>query len=486
MKKADVLNWLLEAPEKFWAASDAIWETPETAFTEFTAAGVQTALLEKLGFAVERDVAGIKTAFLGRWGEGKPVIGFLGEFDALSGLSQKAGVAEQLPLQEGGNGHGCGHNLLGVGSIAAAAAVKEYLSQNGLPGTVIYYGCPGEEGGSGKAFMARDHVFDELDAAISWHPSDSTNINNGSSLANCQVLYRFKGVSAHAAGCPHLGRSALDAVELMNVGVQFLREHMIPDARVHYAITDAGGSSPNVVQAEAEVLYLIRSPKNSQVRELHERVSDIAKGAALMTGTVMEEDFVKACSGLVPNNTLEAVMWKNMSEIPMPDYTPEEQAFAAAIRATCPSHTDFLSRCRKAVGRVEGAKYAGGYDDTTAIFTRPLPYRPSDAIHAGSTDVGDVSCVCPVVQANVTTMAADTPGHSWQEVAQGKAGPAHKGEIYAAQLMAATAIDLIHSPETIAAAQAELKERLADDGGKYIPPIPEGVRPRSIASLGKK
>ena len=486
MKKEDVLRWLTDAPEKFYEASDAIWDAPELAFTEFTAEKVQTSLLEKLGFTVTRKLAGIDTAFSGRWGSGKPVIGFLGEFDALSGLSQKAGLTEPSPIIDGGCGHGCGHNLLGVGSIAAAAAYKEYLEENGLPGTVIYFGCPGEEGGSGKAFMARDGVFDELDCAVTWHPGDATSIYNVSSLANCQVLYHFKGVSAHAAGCPHLGRSALDGVELMNVGVQFLREHMIPEARIHYAITNAGGASPNVVQAEADVLYLIRSPKNSEVVELHKRVSDIAKGAALMTGTQVEEEFIKACSGLTPNNVMEEIMWKNMSEIPVPEYTDEELDFASKIRETCPSHLDYASRCKKELGRVKGAEYAADYDDSTAMFLRPIPYAPSDEVHAGSTDVGDVSCVCPVAQALVQTMAADSPGHSWQIVTQGKSSIAHKGEIYAAQIMALTAIDIYNSPDKLEAAKAELKDRLAGDGGKYLPPIPKGVKPRSMNSLSKK
>ncbi len=485
MKKEDVLRWLNENPSRFYEASDKIWDSPELAFTEFTAEKIQTALLEQLGFKVTRSVAGIPTAFTGRWGSGKPVIGFLGEFDALSGLSQKADITYPSPVTEGGCGHGCGHNLLGIGSIAAAAAYKEYLSENKLPGTVIYYGCPGEEGGSGKAFMARDGVFDELDCAISWHPGDATAINNTSSLANCQILYRFKGTSAHAAACPHLGRSALDGLELMNVGVQFLREHMIPEARIHYAITNSGGASPNVVQSEAEVLYLIRSPKNIEVRELHQRVSDIAKGAALMTGTEVEEEFIKACSGLTPNNVLEEVMWKNIESIPMPEYTEEELAFAEEIRKTCPSHKDYLSRCQKALGRVKGTAYAADYKDTTAMFLKPIPYAPSDAVSPGSTDVGDVSCVCPTVQANVQTIAADSPGHSWQIVAQGKSSIAHKGELYAAGIMALTAIDLYNNPQTIQAAWAELKDRLSSDGGKYIPPIPKGVKPRSISSLNQ-
>ena len=237
------------------AASDAVWDHPETAFQEFKSTEILCELLEKEGFSVERNLAGIQTAFSGRFGHGKPVVGILGEFDALSGLSQESESIEKVPVCEGEPGHGCGHNLLGAGSVAAAIAVKEYLEKNGKEGTVVFFGCPGEEGGSGKGFMARDGVFDELDFAISWHPGDQNEVSVGSSLANYQVFYRFFGTASHAAACPELGRSALDAVELMNTGVQYLREHAIQEARIHYAITNTGGYSPNVVQPFAEVLY---------------------------------------------------------------------------------------------------------------------------------------------------------------------------------------------------------------------------------------
>ena len=265
------------------ALADGVWEHPETAFTEFVSAGLLADFLEKEGFAVTRGVADIPTAFSARYGSGRPVIGLLGEFDALSGLSQKAGVAQPCPLEAGGNGHGCGHNLLGVGSLAAALAVKQYLQRTGASGTVIYYGCPGEEGGSGKAFMARSGVFGELDCALSWHPAEVTNVMQSTTLANIQVLYTFEGIAAHAAGCPEKGRSALDAMELMNVGTNFLREHMIDAARIHYAIIDGGGISPNVVQPHASVLYLIRAPRTEQAQELYRRVNLIAQGMAMAT-----------------------------------------------------------------------------------------------------------------------------------------------------------------------------------------------------------
>ena len=273
-READVIN----------GVSDYVWDNPETAFTEFKSAAKIMEALKQEDFAVESGLAGIETAFKGTFGHGKPVIGVLGEFDALSGLGQESGALTCTPNGQP-CGHGCGHNLLGAGALGAAIGIKSYLETTGHEGTVIYFGCPGEEGGSGKAFMAREHVFDGVDAALTWHPSDKTEVRYRMTLANCQVLYRFDGLAAHAGAKPHLGRSALDAVELMNVGANYLREHIIQEARLHYAITNAGGYSPNVVQAHAEVLYLIRAPRFDQAKEIYERVNDIAKGAALMTGT---------------------------------------------------------------------------------------------------------------------------------------------------------------------------------------------------------
>ncbi len=462
------------------AASDAVWENPETAFQEFKSTEILCDLLENLGFEVEKNVANIATAFTGRYGHGKPVIGFLGEYDALSGLSQKEAICEKIPMVEGAPGHGCGHNLLGVGSIAAAVAVKEYLEKNGKEGTVVFYGCPGEEGGSGKAFMARDGVFDELDFALSWHPADMNAVNVGSSLANYQIYYRFYGVSSHAAACPELGRSGLDAVELMNTGVQYLREHVIQEARIHYAITNTGGFSPNVVQPFAEVLYLIRAPKNGQVKEIYERINDIARGAALMTGTRMEMEFVKACSNLVDNTTMEEVMQKNLETVEREGYTEEEYKFAEEIANTYGGQKiglDMIKVKYEKSRRAEVEKAVAPYLKAV-INDFIVPLMDVEQAMAGSTDVGDVSWVCPTAQINVVTEAAGTPGHSWQEVAQGKSSIAHKGMIFAGKVMAATAIDLYESPETVEAAKKELDSRLG--GGKYEAPIPAGIKPQAI------
>lgn len=465
--------------------SDAVWENPETAFQEFKSTEILCEALEKEGFQVEKNLAGIKTAFSGTYGHGRPVIGILGEFDALSGLSQIEASAEKKALVEDAPGHGCGHNLLGVGSIAAAVAVKEYLEKNEKEGTVVFFGCPGEEGGSGKGFMARDGVFDNLDCAISWHPGDKNAVSVGSSLANYQVFYRFYGTAAHAAACPELGRSALDAVELMNTGVQYLREHVIQEARIHYAITNTGGYSPNVVQPFGEVLYLIRAPKTNQVQEIFERVNDIAKGAALMTGTRMEMQFVKACSNLVDNTTIEEVLQKNLYEVEREPYTDEEIKFAEKIAATYGGQKltleDVLSRYEKSRKAEVEELVTPHLSSVLNDFIVPL--MDVEKSMAGSTDVGDVSWVCPTAQINTVTVAAGTPGHSWQEVTQGKSSIAHKGMLYAGKVMAAAAIDLLESPETIEKAKEELNKRLG--GGKYIPPIPKDVRPMAINPSAK-
>ncbi|WMJ82774.1 M20 family metallopeptidase [Oscillospiraceae bacterium LTW-04] len=459
------------------AVSDAIWETPETAFLEYASAKVLIDALKEFGFSVTEKVGGIDTAFSARYGSGKPVIGILGEFDALSGLSQEADSAEKKAISPGEPGHGCGHNLLGAGSLAAAVAIREYLKENNCSGTVVYFGCPGEEGGSGKAFMARDGVFDELDCALTWHPWDINAVSNETSLANYQVAYRFKGVSSHAAATPHLGRSALDAVELMNVGVQFLREHMIEKARIHYAITNSGGFSPNVVPPEAEVLYLIRAPKNQQLEALFGRVNKIAQGAALMTETTMEYDFIKACSNMVVNWALLEVFQQSFEEIAPPDYTDEEIAFAKQIIKSFENSANPYEYQMERYSKEDQAFLRSQMDKPIYDFIAPLTV--TEGFMGGSTDVGDVSWVCPTAQIFVTAKAALTPAHSWQQVAQGKSTIAHKGMLYAGKVIAATAIKLIEQPSLVEEAKAEHQKRLG--GQRYRCAIPKDVRPRSIA-----
>ena len=478
--KKEALAAIDREREAICTASDLVWDNPETAFLEYKSMEILCDLLKKEGFEVKQNVANIPTAFTGTFGSGKPVIGFLGEYDALSGISQVAGCVEKKPLVEGANGHGCGHNLLGAGAIGAAIGMKEYLEKNGKEGTVVFFGCPGEEGGSGKAFMARDGVFDDVDFAITWHPQDSNSVWVGSSLANYQVAYRFHGISSHAAASPEKGRSALDAVELMNMGVQYLREHIIQEARVHYAITNTGGFSPNVVQPFAEVLYLIRAPKNEQVKEIFERVNDIARGAALMTGTRMEMEFIKACSNIVDNTTMQEVMYENAISIEREGYTEEELAIAAKYHATfgnkkldIQAELKNYEKSHKAAAEAVMAPYVDA-----ALYDFIMPLADVEGCMSGSTDVGDVSYVCPVVQFQGLTEVAGTPAHTWQWTSQGKSSIAHKGMIFSAKVMAATAIDMYENPDKIAAAQKELSNRLG--GGKYIPPIPKDVVPRAI------
>lgn len=459
----------------FTNVSDRIWEYAETRFEEFRSAELLCKTLEAEGFTVEKGVAGIETAFIGSYGSGSPVVAILGEYDALSGLSQERGNATHQPIVAGGNGHGCGHNLLGTGSLAAAVAIRHYMEENGIQGTVHYYGCPAEEGGSGKAYMAREGLFNDADFAICWHPQTFNTLMSISSLANYQVYFKFKGKAAHAAAAPHLGRSALDAVELMNIGVNYLREHIIPEARIHYAITNSGGFSPNVVQAEADVLYLIRAPKTQQVEEIYQRVCQIARGAAMMTETAVDIIFDKACSNLIPNQTMERVMYSNFTELGVPEFDQNEKEFARQIRTTIPD-SDKNSELQM-IAKVLGAKGKGMAEQLKEqeLSSILMPLMPAARLMSGSTDVGDVSWIIPTVQCSTTCFAMGTQLHSWQAVAQGGTSIGHKGMLHAGKIMAATAVEMMLNPELIAEAKAELVEKL--DGATYVCPIPADIKP---------
>ena len=469
MGAIDILAPFIDArSDRYAELSDRIWSLAELRYDEHKSAELHIAMLEEARFRVTRDAAGIPTAFVAEAGAGGPVIGILGEYDALSGLSQESGAYACQPSPEtpNGNGHGCGHHLLGTAAHFAAVAVKEFLERNGLPGRIRFYGCPAEEGGSGKTFMARAGLFDDLDAALAWHPASHTGIFHQSSLANIQAYFRFRGVAAHAANSPHLGRSALDAVELMNVGVNYLREHMVPDARVHYTVTNSGGISPNVVQARAEVLYLVRAPINSQAAELYERVKNVARGAALMTGCELEIVFDKACSNYIPNGVLNQVMYANMQALQGPAYTEGEQQ--AARRMWDAISADDIDNAGKNLGAV--------LRNPTPLFSGVAPYEPGKhEISDGSTDVGDVSWVTPTAQCWGACYAYGTPFHSWQMVAQGKLSLAHKGMVHAAKIIAATAADLYRQPGTLARAKEELLEMRR--GQPYVCPIPADVLP---------
>ena len=454
--------------------ADSVWSYAELSLQEEKSAAKYCEVLAREGFTVEAGICGIPTAFSASFGSGRPVIGILAEYDALSGLSQKAGSLTREELIPGGCGHGCGHNLLGAGALAAALGVKAYLERTACPGTVVLYGCPGEEGGAAKAFMAREKLWYGLDAALTWHPKDVNEVVTGSSNSCIQTQYKFTGVAAHAAGDPDRGRSALDAVEVMNIGVQFLREHMSDKARVHYAITDTGGRSPNVVQPRASVLYMVRSNHVAEAVELQKRVDDIAQGAALITGTTFEKQFIDGLADTVPNHTLETVLYRNFEALGVPAHTAEELDYADALAKTYPGS--------------DGVPGIGAqYDEALADQVRQLraeaghamndflaPLYQGPAFMPGSTDVGDVSWQTPTGQIHVAAWPNGSPGHSWQNVSCGATELGHKSAVHAGKVLAAAAIDLLTDPSLLEAARAEFQKQTA---AGYICPIPADAVP---------
>lgn len=452
--------------QQFREINDRIWEFAEIRFEEHKSAGLQIELLEKEGFHVEKGLSNIETAFCGSFGQGKPVIGILGEFDALSELSQKADAFDKEPLVEDGSGHGCGHHTLGAASLASAVALKDYMIENKIEGTIRYYGCPAEESGGGKTFMVRDGYFDDVDVALTWHPSSGNTVLNSGFLANVKVLFDFEGISSHAAASPELGRSALDGVELMNIGVNYLREHMIDDARIHYAITDAGGNAPNVVQAKAQVFYVIRAPKAQQVQELFERVKDVAKGAALMTGTKVTPRVTAGYSDYIANETLSKMMTEHASDVlKRIEYSGAELEYAEKFQATLDTELKAMQKMMNLSKDVMSQPILNGL--------MPPPKKLP-----GSSDVGDVSWVVPMAQFMGNCYAFGTPAHSWQMVAQGKSTITHKGMIAAAKIMALTAAEVFENPDVVDRINEDHIACL--DGAQYICPIPEDTIPNMI------
>jgi aminobenzoyl-glutamate utilization protein B len=459
----------------FTTLNDKVWEYAEIRFGLKNSADAICEALEGEGFTIERGVAGMAHAFIATWGKGGPEIGILGEYDALPGLSQQVGLPEKKPLIASGNGHGCGHSALGAGAAAAAVGIKDYLQEQGLSGTVKYYGCPAEESGSGKAYLARAGVFNGLDAALTWHPMMENSVWTMSSLANYQIFFSFKGRSAHAAAAPENGRSALDAAELMSVGVNYLREHIIQEGRIHYAYTDVGGGLPNVVQASSELLYFIRAPKPTQVQGIFERVCDIAKGAALMTGTTMSLRWDSAAANYLVNDTLGKAMHANMSALGPLSWTESELAFARSFQAT-------LDEGTRANIPATVARYfpKASRAEIEAMAAKPIldgivPYVETDRVLPGSTDVGDVSWQVPTAQVFTACYPQGTVSHSWQLTGCGKSPLVHKGLIQAAKIIAFTAADILENPQLAADAKAEHKRRLA--GESYHCPIPPEVNP---------
>ena len=464
-------SFLEEHKKEYEEISDQIWEFAEPRFQEYQSSALQQEYLKKQGFVIKADLAGEKTAFIAEYGSGKPVIAFLGEFDALSGLSQKADTTEREPIAEKGEGHGCGHNLLGTASLAAVSAVKDRMERQKMEGTIRYYGCPAEESASGKAYLVRDGYFNDCDLALTWHPASYTKATNRGSLANMKAFFNFHGKPSHASSSPERGRSALDAVELMNVGANFLREHVIPEAKIHYAITNAGGDAPNVVQGEAQVLYNVRAPKLRQVRDIYERVCDVARGAALMTGTSVTIELAAVCADYIPNPVILKILDRHIKQVYPINYESADYDYADKFKRLLSEEDQKELRefATDLYGKQEAEKLL-----EKAIFDQPAELE-RNAGGIGSTDVGDVSYVVPTGQFTGVTMAQGTVGHTWQLTAQGKSGLAHKGMLAAAKILARAGFDFLTRPELVKEAETSFQDSMEEE--VYLK-LPKDMKPK--------
>jgi aminobenzoyl-glutamate utilization protein B len=440
-KKTQMLSSISKKEMYYGSIAKQIWNFAEVGYQETKSSSLLQETLSKEGFTIQKGVAEIPTAFVASFGEGKPIIGILGEYDALPGFSQDS-TSDQKSIGSIA-GHACGHHLFGTASAAAVIAVKEYMKANNIKGTIRFYGCPAEEGGSGKVYMVRAGLFNDVDAVLHWHPSSFNTASFGTSLANKSGKFRFYGVSAHASASPEKGRSALDGVEAMNNMVNMLREHVPSDSRIHYVITN-GGKAPNVVPDFAEVYYYARNPRRDVVIDVWSRIEKAAKGAAMGTDTRVEWELTGGTYELLSNETLTQVMQDNLVKVGGLTYTPEEKAYAEKLSKNL--GLDHLK-----------------IEDATGI--KPLDVEKTGA--GGSTDVGDVSWAVPTVGLSVATWVPGTPAHSWQAVAAGGMSIGRKGMIIAAKTLALTATQLFESPETVKKAKEEfLKARGGDF--KYI------------------
>lgn len=463
-----------ERQQSYIDISDRIWDYAELCYREFKSAELLCKALEDEEFEVTRGLANIPTAFMGVWGSGRPIVGILGEYDALPALSQKAATAEKCPVVEGGNGHGCGHNLLGVGSLAAAVAVKEYLKATGKPGTVIYYGTPAEEGGSGKTFMARDGIFNDLDFAYSWHGGAINQIRSQRMPAVQSRIYEFKGVSAHAGAAPHLGRSALDSCELMNVGANYLREHVPQEIRLHYAYLNAGSPAPNVVHDHAVLKYTVRGPYVDDVTATFARIDKIAQGAALMCETSVTSKCVGAYSEFVQNVVLATELDKAFRDIGAPVWDEGDRELARKIRQSYNAGEEKSLRST-ILSRYDAAELEKL--DETPLDVVIGEYDPNVVpLVNGATDLGDVSFITPTAKLNVATNALGTALHSWQMTAQTKSSIGHKGMLVAGKVMALATIRVMEDEALLSAAKEEFQQK---NGGVYNCPLPEGATPEA-------
>ena len=436
-----ILKELDKNKESYGLIAQQIWDYAEMGYLEVESSSLLQKTLSDEGFAIQTGVAGIPTAFIAEYGSGSPVIALLGEYDALPGLSQQR-IAEQKSAGKAA-GHACGHHLFGTASSAAAISVKNWMKKNKIKGTIRFYGTPAEEGGSGKVYMVRDGLFNDVDAVLHWHPGDRNSASAGAALANKSAKFRFYGVSAHAAGAPHKGRSALDGVEAMNAMVNMMREHVPQDARIHYVITD-GGKAPNVVPNFAEVYYYARHAKRDVLVGIFDRIVKAAEGAALGTGTTMDYEMIGGTHELLPNLTLQKVMYDQLTEVGGMTYSAEEKTFADQIAQSM------------------------GQESADALKASQIEPYKEVGTPRGSTDVGDVSFTVPTVGMSSATWVPGTPAHSWQAVAAGGTSIGNKGMMIAAKTLALTAEKLFSDPTIIERAKEELVEKRGEDF-KYVP-----------------
>lgn len=466
ISKEVALNWISKDRCRIVEISDLIWEYAEVALREYKSSALLADELEKAGFKVQRGVAGMPTAFVASYGEGKPVIGILGEYDALPGLSQKP-VPRKESLIPRAPGHGCGHNIHGASGMAAAIAVKTAMEANGIGGTIKFFGCPAEETVIGKVFMVREGVFDGVDAVLSHHPGTMNSADLLSSNAMNSVKFHFYGVASHAASSPDQGRSALDAVELMNIGVNYLREHLVQEARLHYVVED-GGKAPNVVPPYARSWYYIRAPERWQVESIYKRVLNIAKSADMMAGTTHKVQFLTGCYNKLPNRELSKLVMEKMREIGVSEYSKEEIVFAKKMGRTVP-----LKQKKAALKRTKRP----GWEkliDVVLDTSIPDPWGLGEVL-AGSTDVGDVSWKAPTIEFSTATYPLGTPGHSWQKVAMSKMSIGHKSLIFAAKTIATSAIDLLTKSNVLKRVRTEFLEAMR--GISYKSSLPQKLKP---------
>ena len=467
MTKEKAWGWIDENEKHVIELSDRVWEYAELGLVEEKSSKLLTNELERHGFEAERGVAGIPTAFVATWSNGEgPTIGLMGEYDALPGLSNGK-VPRKEPLKPGAPGHGCGHNIHGVTAVAAAIATRHEMEEAGITGTLKMYGCPAEENYDAKVFMVRAGLFRGVDACLSHHPGSINTASLSSSTAINSVKFHYHGKTSHAAGSPEQGRSALDAIELMNIGVNYLREHVIDKARIHYIIEEGGGQ-PNIVPDYARSWYYIRAPERDQVDHIYARILKIAEGASLMTETRLEVEFLTGVYNTLPNKVLSGIVVSNMREVGAPNYTAQELAFAAEIAKSFPREQK-VDNLRKSK-----MPHPEKYLDVNIVTDILDPWNEGE-VSGGSTDVADVGWQTPTMEFSTAALVLGAPGHSWQTVACSGTSLGHKSLIFAAKTMAGATIDLLTKPELLPKARGEYAEKMK--GRTYRCAIPNDVEP---------